>query len=223
MTTTTTEYTNLDQAFDYFNAELFGGQLPLVLLTFQRHGQAYGYYAPKRFKARHGDETTDEIALNPEMFNTPDLEILQTLVHEMAHLWQQHFGKPSRSGYHNAQWAKKMMEIGLMPSDTGKPGGKTTGQHMGDYPITGGRFEEAARQLLESGFAVHWMDNWKKNGQPSADDGDGEEEGEAGQPAEPKPKNKIKYTCPTCQANVWGKPALKLICGECMETMESKE
>lgn len=219
MTTTTTEYTNLDQAFDYFNAELFGGQLPLVLLTFQRHGQAYGYYAPERFKARHGDETTDEIALNPEMFHTPDLEILQTLVHEMCHLWQYHFGKPSRAGYHNKQWGKKMIEVGLMPSDTGQPGGKTTGQHMSDYPIEGGRFEAAARRLLESGFTVHWMDAWHGNGKPAAgEDADGEDAA-AG---EPKPKNKIKYTCPKCQANAWGKPALKLICGECMEPMESQ-
>jgi len=27
--------------------------------------------------------------------------------------------------------------------------------------------------------------------------------------------NRIKYTCPGCQNNAWGKPKLKLICGDC--------
>ena len=30
-----------------------------------------------------------------------------------------------------------------MPSDTGAPGGKTTGQHMSDYPLPGGHFYRA--------------------------------------------------------------------------------
>ena len=29
------------------------------------------------------------------------------LVHEMAHLQQHHFGKPSRMSYHNKEWARR--------------------------------------------------------------------------------------------------------------------
>jgi hypothetical protein len=50
--------------------------------------------------------------------------VLSTLVHEQAHLWQHHFGKPGRGRYHNREWAAKMVEIGLIPSATGEPGGK---------------------------------------------------------------------------------------------------
>ena len=32
----------------------------------------------------------------------------------MCHQWQQHFGKPSRNGYHNKQWADKMESVGLI-------------------------------------------------------------------------------------------------------------
>jgi hypothetical protein len=42
----------------------------------------------------------------------------------MAHLWQWEFGSPYKNGYHNTEWAGKMIEIGLMPSDTGLPNGK---------------------------------------------------------------------------------------------------
>ena len=54
----------------------------------------------------------------------------RTLVHEMVHLEQQHFGEPSRNGYHNRQWAEWMQRIGLHPSDTGAVGGKRTGQRV---------------------------------------------------------------------------------------------
>jgi len=39
-----------------------------------------------------------------------------------------------------------------------------------------------------------------------------------------KPRaSKLKYTCPTCAANAWGKPGLLLRCGECNESMVSDE
>lgn len=31
----------------------------------------------------------------------------------------------------------------------------------------------------------------------------------------PKPPSKVKYQCPECGMNVWGKPDLSIICGSC--------
>jgi hypothetical protein len=39
----------------------------------------------------------------------------------MVHLWQHHHGKPSRTGYHNKEWATMMKAVGLIPSDTAAP------------------------------------------------------------------------------------------------------
>src|SRR5262249_14968218 len=131
-TPTRRTYTSLDAAYDYFNRKLFAGQLPPCLITMQRHKGAYGYFSGQRFASLDDPkEVTDEIALNPATFGsrTPP-EILSTLVHEMVHLWQHHFGKPSRRTYHNKEWAAKMKAVGLVPSDSGEPGGKETGQHM---------------------------------------------------------------------------------------------
>lgn len=153
-------YAELQQAYDFYNAELFCGELPLCLITFQRQKRTFGYFSKGRFGHRDARKV-DEIALNPEYFVVvPMIEVLQTLVHEMTHLWQAHFGTPSRSCYHNAQWANKMEEIGLMPSETGMPGGKRVGQSMGDYPIAGGRFEQATKRLLSIGFAISWFDRF---------------------------------------------------------------
>src|SRR5262245_14971271 len=40
--------------------------------------------------------------------NAAPSQILSTLVHEMVHGEQHHYGKPSRGGYHNKQWADWM-------------------------------------------------------------------------------------------------------------------
>ena len=42
-------YASLDAAYDHFNRELFGGQLPPCLITMQRHKGAYGYFSGERF------------------------------------------------------------------------------------------------------------------------------------------------------------------------------
>lgn len=87
------------------------------------------------------------------------LEILQTMAHEMCHLWQEHFGKSSRRTYHNQEWGNKMISFGLMPSNTGKERGKKTGQQMSDYPITDGIFLEVAKNLIENSlFKKLWFD-----------------------------------------------------------------
>jgi predicted SprT family Zn-dependent metalloprotease len=58
----------------------------------------------------------DEIALNPAYFaERTTKEILSTLVHEMVHVWQQHQGAPSRTGYHNAEWPRRWKNSGSSP------------------------------------------------------------------------------------------------------------
>lgn len=199
---TTTTYTSLTEAFDFFNAELFAGELPHCLITMQRKSKAYGYFAGNRFASVSNlNQVTDEIALNPTPFRDRSTEeILSTLVHEMAHLWQHHHGKTSRNGYHNAQWAAKMTAIGLVPSSTGAPGGKETGQKVSHYIAAGGPFQAAFRKLEARGFEPLLIELW------------GDEK-----KAKKKAESKTKYTCGGCDANVWGKPGLHIVCGECEE------
>ena len=125
-------YPPFQLAFDVFNRELFDGSLPPVLLTLQRRANTCGYLSPNRFANRAG-AMAHELAMNPEWFAiSPLVEVLQTLVHEMAHVWQHVHGTPGRGRFHNTEWADKMESIGLMPSHTGEPGGRRTGDCMSD-------------------------------------------------------------------------------------------
>lgn len=239
-------YSELQQVYDVFNAELFGGQLPDCILTLQREKTSYGYFSANRFGNKAGKQI-DEIAMNPTYFAVvPLLEILQTVAHEMAHLWQQHFGEPGRGRYHNQEWGAKMEEIGLMPSATGKPGGRKTGDHMADYAIEGGRFLEVCKKLVTRGFLLSWFDRF-----PNQAAGTRLEATEAGHAYEPGflegldlpeevtnipalqggfalapvtlvvggKSNRSKYTC-GCGFNVWGKPGLRLRCEDCKEAFK---
>jgi SprT-like family len=204
---TTKTYKSLDDAFVFFNMRLFGGQLPACLITMQRSKSAYGYFAGGRFGSKDGKEITDEIALNPSHFHERSTEqSLSTLVHEMAHLEQHHFGKPSRSGYHNKEWAGMMKAVGLIPSDTAAPGGKETGQKVSHYIERGGRFEQACVALIRLGFEPLYVELWSDGGEKTR---------------KTKAASKTRYTCPDCGTNAWAKPDVHLVCGECDERMEA--
>jgi predicted SprT family Zn-dependent metalloprotease len=230
-------YAELQYAYDFYNKELFGGQLTSCLLTYQRSKRTFGYFSKDRFGHRDARKT-HELALNPEYFAVvPLIEVLQTLVHEMTHLWQEHFGKPGRACYHNVQWAKKMEEIGLMPSSTGLPGGKRIGQSIADYMIAGGQFQQATKRLLASGFAISWFDRFPAMpparfaspqmtiapGQLDDNEMDDAFAAACTSPATSQPdlienqktgnrSNRSKYTCTVCALNVWGKPGLRVAC-----------
>lgn len=205
---TSRTYGALQAAYDHFNEYLFGNELPSCIITLQRHARAYGYFSGDRFANRDdAGEIRDEIALNPQHFQTRTTEqTLSTLVHEMAHLWQHHHGKPPRRCYHNKEWAAKMIEVGLVPSDTGTPGGKTTGEKVSHYIAEAGPFALACADFLARHGAVLFSDR----------------AGDQAAVAKAK-KNRTKYTCPSCQMNAWGKPALQILCIECDEQLEPEE
>ena len=208
ITPTAETYTEFNRAYDYFNDKLFGGALPACVITMQRHKKAYGYFWGNSWADAKGEVITDEIAMNPDNFRRRSTaETLSTLVHEMCHLQQHHFGKASRNGYHNKEWAHMMEAVGLIPSDTGAEGGKKTGQKVSHYIQPGGRFDQACRALLDDAFTVPWM----------ALTHSGEEK-----TRKKKAASKTKYTCLSCDLNVWGKPDIKVICGECEAVLEAE-
>lgn len=230
---TSTEYSNLDQAYEYFNRVLFGGELPDLLFTYQYRGKYYGYYKERTFAPRKGHRTrrVAELALNPKMFTVcSDMEIFQTIVHEMCHHWQHTFGHPTRTGYHNKEFAKKMHEVGLIPSTTGRPGGKQTGQNMADYPAPNGQFIQAAERLIASGYSVNFETPFtvfdvqvaqppKPQAQPASILEEAlsiplESPHKPVLQAEPHPNAKVAFRC-SCQETIWGKPSLDVTCNKC--------
>ena len=208
-------YDALQQSYDVLNRSLFKSELPNCLITLQRRKRTYGYFSAERF-GREDGHAADEIALNPAHFrDRPVKEILATLAHEMVHLWQHHFGKTGRGRYHNKQWAGKMKEIGLQPTDTGEEGGKETGDKVHHLIMPDGRFDRLTSKLLARGFAITWME--KPRAAPASRS---ESEGENAGP-ESKSGKRVKYICTheQCDQKAWAKHEAKLVCGHHMLPM----
>lgn len=204
--------------FDHYNDEIFDGTIKDCIIVVIRQKRVMGHYIHKKW-FNENDLATDELALNPSMFTKfPLIEICQTIVHEMYHGWQCHYGKPSPKGYHNKEWASKMEAIGLMPTSTGQEGGKKTGFSICDYPITNGTFIKASEILINSDvFAeLYYEVNPSIINQIQAEIPlyeqiknitIGEKQGD-------KPKTtRVKYSCGCC--NVWGGKNLEFLCKLC--------
>lgn len=245
-------YDYLQSTYDFFNQRLFESKLPHVMLTITRNKKTYGFFRPDGFADVDGT-LYHELALNPEYFvASSPLEFYQTVVHEQAHIYQHIYGKPPRRCYHNKEWADLMQSIGLMPSDTGKVGGKRTGQHMMDYPIENGKFIKACYDFFRAGYSLSMVDTQYNNSitlQRINDaikeliSSDNETDVQSlneivsditeelntpfneifalDEALNPKPNNssslKTTYICGGCQAKVWGKSGLRIICDWCNE------
>ncbi|ENU23525.1 hypothetical protein F993_01678 [Acinetobacter proteolyticus] len=186
-------YNDLKIAFDIFNKEMFSNELPEVLFTLTRKKNTLGYFWADRFSLN--EESKHEIALNPRYFieNTPQ-DTAFTLLHEMVHLWQQIFGKPSRNGYHNREWAEKMKIVGLQPiSCDGK--GSETGQKMSHEPIKDGKAFEVFNLIMEAGYKREIIEK----------------------PFIKTVRNttRYKYKCSQCDQKVYGGKSSNILCGRC--------
>lgn len=160
----------------------------------------------------------------------------------MCHLWQFGFGTPSRKSYHNKEWANKMENLGLIPSDTGRPGGKKVGQQMNDYPQKDGVFEKLCIKLFKDGLFIKWFDRFPDEISHTREYEEDEikefienldEEKileslyttvtkviEGILPVEEVramsiTKQKTKYLCTSCNSALWGRPNLSIKCNSC--------
>jgi predicted SprT family Zn-dependent metalloprotease len=225
-------YDAIEKMFNHFNSSLFDNSLPSVVITMQKQKNVMGYFSPFSWVSSQDQKKYHEIAINPEYIATfPLVEVLQTLTHELCHAYQTCFGKPSRTGYHNKEWSEKMLSIGLIPSTTGKPGGKKVGQKMSDYPEPNGRFIKACEELVlqnNAKFPIVAISGVVNSGDSESLDMSNEVVQsilempvcealgiEITITEKKKVKQKTKYSCGKCKVNVWGKNNLNIICADC--------
>jgi hypothetical protein len=190
-------YTALDSAYQFFNARLFEGELPGCLITLTRKKGAHGYFWAGQ--AKKGDLVADEIALNPHTMSRDPKEVLSTLIHEMVHLRQQHFGKPSKDGYHNREWVRMMEEVGL--EAVSQDNDKGTGKKVTHRITPDGEADIALDDFLARPEAAGM--GWFLMAPARA--------------AKKLDLSKTPHVCPECGAKAWAKLGTRLFCGNHVE------
>jgi hypothetical protein len=215
---TTLFYAECSAIWAYFNEHLFGGRLRPCIITLRCGRGAFGYYAHQRFETRDGTFKVDEIALNAETFHAYSLtDTLSTIAHEQSHALQFLYGHPSPGGYHNKEWAGYMERIGLIPSDTGKEGGRKTGVHMSQYIQPDGLFARVCADLIAQGIGISFVDRWAATAK--ADSGTDYRQDRKQARRNSKVANRTLFRCPECGQGAWGKPSLKIDCRPCSRPM----
>lgn len=202
--------TELQRAFDHFNETLFDGQLPACMLRVERLNRYLGYFRARQWndvvgKAFDGAQSVAEIVLDPVAFRNRSMaETLSTLVHEMAHLKDFADGTAPKRAYHGKSWVAIMVAVGLKPVICDAKGvviDKPTGPNATHEIVKGGKFDVAFKALVDTGFTLTWT------AVPEPEKPGKEKKKKAGA--------KAKFECGDCGAAAWGKPTLKLACGEC--------
>lgn len=95
--------------------------------------------------------------------------------------------------------------LGLMPSNSGSPGGRRTGYAMSHYIVEGGRFDLACSEWLLTAPGINWRDTRIARAPAPTERG-----------AAAPPKNtRTRFVCLTCEVKAWSRASAKLACVDC--------
>ncbi|NEP17874.1 MAG: hypothetical protein F6J97_13380 [Leptolyngbya sp. SIO4C1] len=192
LTPTLEQFSSYQFAYDHFNDRLFGGQLEHCHLGFSVRALSGVFFNARSWKGK-GGKMLHDIALNPSFLSNPFPDVMALLVKGMGYQWQHDFGTPSPSkGYCNRELSDKLKSLGIQLTDTGEPGGRSTGKWLKHCIMPDSPFEQAVKDMPEN-YKMPWV-----SGAP--------------QRIKAKVDKKVAYTCPECLNKVWGKAGLAIGC-----------
>ena len=200
----------LEHIFNKMNADFFENKLPTPIITVQSSPNAYGHCTvAKVWKKKDGE--TYELNIGAEVLNYPIEETLDTMGHEMVHLYCRENGiqECSRGGkYHNNKFKELAEKIGLECFKTEKYGWNTkAGDRMIQYALD----NDWSEFTLGRGTPIRFDTNFTPNNVHIA---------EPTQTPERRPSSTRKYICPHCKQTIRATKDVNVICGDCMVKME---
>lgn len=201
----------LEKMYNTINLDKFGGTLPVPIITVQSKPGSMGHCTVAKIWRRAGDETY-ELNIAAEVLDWPVEETVDTLIHEMIHLYcrENDIKECSRGGaYHNKKFKQLAEEKGLETYQCGNAGWKTkAGEKTLEYCIEKGWSEIRIGRTTYGKLAIPG---------PKGPKGSSSETEQGGK----KPTHIRKYTCPKCGNSVRASKAVNIICGDCMVKMET--
>ncbi len=199
----------LEKIYNTLNVDFFYSSLPVPIITVQSKPGTFGHCSVSRVWKRKR-ESTYELNIAAEVLDYPIEETLDTMLHEMVHLYcrEQGIQEVSRGGkYHNGKFKEQAERVGLTCYRTDKYGWNTTpGDNLVAYALEKGWSEIK----ISRGFArfIH-----------TGPSGGAQHSGAATQ-GERRPSSTRKYICPGCGQSIRATKKVNVICGNCMEKMQ---
>lgn len=129
----------LEHIYNNLNADFFAGELPVPIITVQSKPGTYGHCTTAKVWQRK-DGGAYELNIAAEVLNYPIEETLDTMLHEMVHLYCRESGikEVSRGGkYHNGKFKAVAEAHGLTCTPCGQYGWNTTpGENLVEYALS---------------------------------------------------------------------------------------
>lgn len=185
----------LEKMFDTINKDKFESTLPKPIITVMNHPGTYGHMTMgKVWKQENGENY--ELNIEASHLGDPIEQIVDTMIHEMVHLYCNVNGiqDVSRGGkYHNKRFKAEAEKRGLTTYECGQYGWNTKpNEGILEYALSKGWNKidlerEKVRQRMQGGR---------------------------------KPSSTRKYQCPICGMSVRATKEVHIICGDCHWEME---
>lgn len=199
----------LEKIYNSLNEDFFEGALPIPIITVQSKPGTYGHCTTAKVWQRK-DGGAYELNIAAEVLNYPIEETLDTMLHEMVHLYCRENGikEVSRGGkYHNGKFKAIAEAHGLTCVPCGQYGWNTTpGDNLVEYALSKGWNEirigrSTLPPLFHSGAT-------------------GTAQGGAGTtPGGKRPSSTRKLVCLCCGQSVRATKKVNILCGDCMRPM----
>lgn len=202
----------LEHIYNSLNADFFSGELPVPIVTVQSKPGTMGHCSVAKVWQRP-DGHTYELNVAAEVLNYPIEETLDTMVHEMVHLFCRENGikEVSRGGmYHNGKFKAEAERRGLECYQTGRYGWNTRPSDL----------------LVEYALNKGWNEiRIGRNTLPPAmrTGATGTAQPGAATPGGKRPSSTRKVVCPVCGQSVRATKKVNIICGVCMVPMIEAE
>ena len=200
----------LEHIYNALNADFFAGEpLPVPIITVQSKPGTYGHCTTAKVWQRK-DGGAYELNIAAEVLNYPIEETLDTMLHEMEHLYspEHNIKEISRGGnYHKYMLKAEAERRGLTCIPCGQYGWNTTpGDNLIEYALSKGWNEiKIGRSSLPP------MIRTGTGGAAQA--GTGSIQGGK------RPSSTRKLICPKCGQSVRATKAVNILCGDCLQNM----
>ena len=201
----------LEKMYNTLNADFYGGALPVPIITVQSKPGTWGHCTTGKVWKRK-DTDTYEMNIAAEVLDREIEEILDTLLHEMVHLYCRENGikEVSRGGkYHNGKFKELAEKCGLVCVKCGQYGWNTVGKDN-DNLIT---------YALEKGWSEIKISRGGAGWLPISTGAGGVPMAGGMVPGGKRPSSTRKLQCPCCGNSVRATKAVRIMCMDCMEQM----
>ena len=198
----------LEKIYFHLNEDFFDGGLPTPIITVQSKPGTMGHCSVAKVWQRKEDNAY-ELNIAAEVLNYPIEDTLDTMIHEMVHLFCRENGikEVSRGGsYHNGRFKAEAEKRGLECFKHGQYGWNT----------------RPTEKLVEYALSKDW--NEIRIGRNSGfqpirigSSGTGHSSGVNG--GERRPSSTRKLQCPCCKNSVRATKTVRIMCMDCMEQM----